>query len=625
MQFTMSKYMFSRSSLFAWLIATGIVLAGPAAASETDPPDDATAEADDSDDDDEPPADGKKKSIFDDVNFQSDSSDWPDPGTEAKYPRIEHHGYFRFRADMFSNMDLGTGSVYSNSGRLPGSSGFLPPLTENFINNTSGAAYPANVVGKDVDEAFLASANMRFRYQPTFHINRQWKFTATFDVLDNIVLGSTPDSHPNRPDTPLVAFAGGQAPPSNSASSQFTDNVRVKELWGQWNTPLLGMPIMFGRMSSHWGLGILANGGNDWDADFGDYNDRVMAVLGFGEAHRIYISGGYDIVSSGPTYKQQYQPFGQAYDITETDDVQQGFLAVFHRAVTKEDKKKERELLDAHKPVFDWGAYAVYRKQELDITSETRRNLQEFNFESSDLIKREAWAVIPDLWMRLQYHPARGMKLRVELEGTMIYGKIERVQDGDKPPERTLTSWGVALEAEFKLHALGFQLYAGAASGDDSDYLTVLDRSNFADTNAGTSNTTISNFRFDRGYNIDMILFREVIGTVTNAWYTKAAVSYDLYGGGQEETGIFGELSVMVAGALEKDAYPGDAAFLGTEINAKIFMEDKGKFYADLAFGLFIPGAAFDTKSGSNGWPDNVDGVEAEVAWTLQTHIVLKY
>jgi hypothetical protein len=165
---------------------------------------------------------------------------------------------------------------------------------------------------------------------------------------------------------------------------------------------------------------------------------------------------------------------------------------------------------------------------------------------------------------------------------------------------------------------------AGAASGDDADFLTVLDRANFVDPATNTRNTTLSNFRFDRNYYVDMILFRELIGSVTNAWYVKPYVRYDLFE--SPDGAIGGRLDILVAGAIEKDAYPGDDPFLGAEFDVKLFIEDSNKFYADIAFGLLIPGAAWDLAPGSNGSLDTDPRlVRNDIAWTLQTHIVLKY
>ncbi len=556
-----------------------------------------------------------KTDVFDDDEDSLDDSDsdddgWDDEDAEPVFPRIEHKGYYRFRADMFSNLHLGTHFRVGN-GPTFGTSSVLPPLTENKVNNDGGAAFGADVVGSGNDETSLASANMRFRYSPTFLISPSFKFAATFDVMDNIVLGSTPDFSPNRPDTPINVFSGSQSP-------TFQDSIRVKELYGEWK--LLGIPLRFGRMKSHWGLGILANGGDKWDDDYGDYNDRVMAAL---QLYGIYFFGGYDIVSSGPTFKQNDQPFGQAYDLTETDDVQQGFFGIFSRPVQADEILARRERLVKHrKPAFDWGLYTVYRKQQLDLTVDSLLD-DTAQYDTLGLQKRDAWAVIPDLWLRFEYRPSYTQKIHLELEATFIYGKIGKVlnePNDAEEPERTITSWGVAFEGDYTTGGLTIGLDGGAASGDDGEFLTVNDRSNFEQD--GVKNKTLNQFKFDRNYHVDQILFREVIGAVTNAWYAKPYIQYDLFD--SPDGAIGGRLDILVAGAMEKDAYPGDEMFLGTEFDAKIFVEDTNKFYADLSFGLFIPGKAFDLKEGFIGATSD-QAKSADIAWTLQTHIVLMY
>lgn len=576
--------------------------AAPAPLPADDPPED----------DDNPSADD----IFgDDDDDLGDDDGWNDETPEPTFPRLEHRGYFRFRADMFSNMHLGT-NFRDQFGKTLGTSAFLPPVTENFANNSDQTQDRADV-GESNDETFLASANMRFRYQPTFLISDSLKIAATFDVLDNLVLGSTPDFHFTRPDTPLNAFSGTQAPPGGDF--QFQDSIRVKELYGEWK--IFGAPLRFGRMKSDWGLGILANGGEDWDDDYGDYVDRVMIALQF---YGIYVFGGYDIISSGPTYKQDYSPFGQAYDMTETDDVQQGFIGVFSRPLRDDEVAERRDaLVKRREPVFDWGIYMVARTQTLDLSQSSHGDVSDgtATYDDLELVKREGWAIIPDIWLRFEYRPSFTQRVRLELEATMIYGKVERVVDDPTSKERELLQWGVAFEGDYTMGGLTIGLDAGAASGDDAEFLAVQDRSNFAA--AGNSNTDVTNFKFDRNYRIDQILFSEVIGTVTNAWYAKPYVQYDLFD--SPDGAIGGRLDILVAGALEKDAYPGNEMFLGTEFDAKIFIEDTNKFYADISFGLFLPGGAWDLIPGFNGYGQDQPRVEAELAWTLQTHLVIKY
>jgi hypothetical protein len=116
-------------------------------------------------------------------------------------------------------------------------------------------------------------------------------------------------------------------------------------------------------------------------------------------------------------------------------------------------------------------------------------------------------------------------------------------------------------------------------------------------------------------------MFREIVGAISNAHYYQPFIRYDLFD--SPDGAIGGQLDVLVAGAMEKSAYPGESAYLGTELDAKIFVEDSNKFYADVSFGLFFPGPAFDFLAKND--PGLDEDKKASIAWTLQTHIVLKY
>ena len=616
----------SRRDSTLWAPALwALCVCAPAFAQEPPPPP-ATEEkkADEPPKAEEPPKADDEPVDTDDAADDGSDDGWGDEEQEPVFPRLEHRGYFRFRAMMFSNTWLGTQFRLSPTDKTTkGTSGAKPPLTENQTNN-SGTPFTAEDVGNGNDESVVADANMRFRYQPTFLISPSLKIAGTFDVLDNLVLGSTPDfNFAERPDAPLSAFSTAQAPPGEGF--QFDESIRVKELYGEWK--LLGIPIRFGRMASNWGLGILANGGNGVDDDFGDYVDRVMAAL---QVYGVYIAGGYDIVSSGATYKQDFQPFGQAYDLTESDDVQQGFLAIFSRPIQEEEiAARTKRLVTERKPAFDWGVYTVYRKQNLDLSVDDAQKLATgektvaANFDELQLVKREAWAVIPDLWLRFEYRPSYSLKIHAELEAAMIVGHIGSVspvapQPGEDPA-RDLFQWGVALQSDITTGGLTAGLDAGIASGDDAQFLGVLDQKNFAD--GSTPNKDLENFKFDRNYHVDRILFREVIGTVTNAWYAKPYVKYDLFD--SPDGAIGGRLDIELAGAMEKNAYPGKAAFLGTEVDATLFVEDEGKFYGDLTFGVLFPGEAFALKAPFLGYAG--DTKDPEIAWTLQSHLILKY
>ena len=184
---------------------------------------------------------------------------WTGPGPASKrgFPWFEHHGYFRLRLDGFYRAHLGTD--VQAAGRTTGSSAFAAPLTNNLVNTSRG-------------EDWIAGANMRFRYAPTIHVSPSLSITAEFDVLDNLILGSTPDFDPDRPDTPIAALSRSQQSPTGNRFSG-KDAVSVKQAYATWApfhpADAKGFLLEFsgGRMARHWGLGIVENDGQDLDAD----------------------------------------------------------------------------------------------------------------------------------------------------------------------------------------------------------------------------------------------------------------------------------------------------------------------------------------------------------------------
>ena len=118
---------------------------------------------------------------------------------------------------------------------------------------------------------------MRFRLNPELHISDNLRVMAQIDMLDNLVLGSTPEGYYNVPDgnggyqaaarggyTPLGVFTTTQWAPV-AGRQQHQNSITVKRVWGEYMTPV-GM-LRFGRMPSHWGLGMVANSGDGYDSD----------------------------------------------------------------------------------------------------------------------------------------------------------------------------------------------------------------------------------------------------------------------------------------------------------------------------------------------------------------------
>jgi uncharacterized protein (TIGR04551 family) len=150
---------------------------------------------------------------------------------------------------------------------------------------------------------------------------------------------------------------------------------------------------------------------------------------------------------------------------------------------------------------------------------------------------------------------------------------------------------GIALESRygFLQNRLQVGVDTGWASGDPTPGFGVrpglnknplrgaADGQQFADDGA------ISNFAFDRDYHVDLLLFREVIGTVTDALYLKPHVAYYF----TDNFGLRGD----VLGAMSNFARstPGNSHFLGLELDASVFFKTEDGFIFNLQYGYLFP------------------------------------
>jgi len=381
-------------------------------------------------------------------------------------------------------------------------------------------------------------------------------------------------------------------------------------------------------MRSHWGLGLLANGGQKIDDDFGDYSDRVLLLA---KLYGVYIAAAYDIAFSGAITDDPGDTFGQPKDLGDADDVSQYVLSFFQRPLSKKEKEKRQvDLYENLKPQFDWGLYTVFRQQELDLDSDSYAQWKakggKESYEELSLVPRNAWAVIPDLWLRFEQRFNYFSGLRLELEAVAIIGEIENAVDdaATATKDRSLMQWGAAMELEYQSHDMKLGLNAGVASGDSARGFGVEDQPTLSVD--GVPNTEVTNFKFDRNYHVDLILFREVIGTVTNAIYVKPYIEYDLFSSVEDALGA--RIEFMYAQALEAEATPGCnlddpancSSFLGFETDLRIFYEEKGRFNFDLEAGLLIPGEALRYLS-----PDSANDRDPTMAFTVQSRLTLQF
>lgn len=532
--------------------------------------------------------------------------DWVDEKRKLELVTID--GYLRVRPDLFYRFDLGRGADaagYQLWGRSP----------------TSNA------------ERTNAGVNMRFRFEPTLNISEEVRIRTQVDALDNLVWGSTPDyafsrNAPNnfwydRNEFSLFSFS---EVPQRSGINSLQDSVAVKRVWGEVSTPI-GI-LRFGRMGSHWGLGMMYNDGNDVNNDWGDTVDRVSftaePIAGF------YITPMLDWNVEGPS-SVRLPEGGQPYDLSNSDEVHSYILAIARRDTESERLAK----LDAHQTLFNYGLHFTYRVQRndpIDYLSQPYSGTdgQAPTASSQNWVQRNALLFIPDLWAKVERK-----NFRIEAEFAATLGSIQnRALSGGAANSPGLNQslyvyqFGGVLQGEYRFLNGDLEIGAevGFASGDDSPGFGNYPRrkgsgpggaTGVGDTDGpqyqcssfgGCVDDTIKNFRFNRAYRVDMILYREILGSITDSLYLKPRAKYRITQGFD----VFA--SLIWSRAIFYQSTPGGAFAqdpnLGVEINAGASYETEDGFFASLQYGILFPLGGFAKRDALNQ-PITLDNAQA--------------
>ncbi|WP_242396018.1 TIGR04551 family protein [Anaeromyxobacter oryzisoli] len=455
-------------------------------------------------------------------------------GTVAEGPKLqflELNGYFRVRGQLKNDFDLHAGTDASGFTLFP-----TPP------GRTKGGTH--------------ADANMRLRVEPTLNISEHIRVRGQIDILDNYVLGSSTSQLFNSDHSPFpVPFYGSSRRLTQNDPTADRAAILPKRAWAEVQTPV-GL-LSFGRMPSSWGLGILANAGTGLDDDFGDTEDRIQFALPpldtpIGKLSLVPI---LDFESEGVLDPDPHFGLGvgQPFDATQADDARTYAFKIARLDTDDEIRRK----LDAGQSSVNFGLYYNYRTQGWVYPDWQKLGYSGTFTDSSSAVKRSSYAHVFDLWGRWLLG-----RWKVEAEAVGIYGNIGEtftfVQDPNDPTLLTrqslgrvlLRQWGGALNTEFQ--ALPNKLMVGGelglASGDSAPGF-----GNVPDRLAGTATTadlalpaygsaegpqygqpgdrSIRNFRFNPAYRVDLILWRGILGNVTDAWYLRPKVRWDILPG----------------------------------------------------------------------------------------------
>lgn len=511
--------------------------------------------------------------------------DWVDE--KRKLELVTFDGYLRVRPDLFNKFDMGRGTDPSGYSMFPHSPVSAADRTQ-------------------------AGVNMRFRLEPTINVSEEVRIRAQIDALDNLVWGSTPDYAYSRNQSngywydrnQFSLFSMSQTTQRSGVNS-LQDSVAFKRVWGEVSTPI-GI-LRFGRMGTHWGLGMLYNDGNAIDNNYGDTVDRVSFTVepfaGF------FITPMIDLDVTG-LISPRTQEGGQPFDLSNRDNVTSYIIAIQRR----DTEQERRQKIATGQTVFNYGLHFSYRNQRFDSANTLS---QPFNnsvadgvglgvaSSNYDMVLRRSDLFIPDLWAKIERK-----EFRIEAEFAAVLGSINGRQllaNGDGKDQR-LDVWqfGAVLQGEGKAFNGDLEVGGeiGFASGDKApgfgnyprrngggrDYTVLgdIDGPQYKCDAAGCSDRTINNFRFNRDFQTDMILFRELLGGVTDSIYFKLKGKYRITQGLEVFASALYARAIFltsVPGALYTDSTPD----LGVELNGGVRYETEDGFYAQLQYGVLFP------------------------------------
>lgn len=394
------------------------------------------------------------------------------------------------------------------------------------------------------------------------------------DWLDNVALGGTPDLANGAPAT---------------TSGQQASYAVVKRGWAEALTPF--GTLAAGRMGTQFGLGIAANSGDCEDCDHGDAADRIAFVTPIA-SHLWAIA--YDVDSRGPFTRSR--DGSRAIGLEPSDAVGGITGAVFHvhtpATITR--------ITDAGETSVEYAGYVSSRSQTTDVPASylpvaTPRTA----FTSADLTARNFSALATGAWLRVT-----GARFRIEGEFALAsasLGQPSLIPGAELTTAVTSRQLGGALQSDFELgpSQLGFD--TGFASGDSAPGFGAYPKLGEAAPTAGAfdgpqasapSDHTVDNFRFHPDFRIDQILFREIIGTITDAVYVRPHARIALLTAGSSR--LEASAALVASWALEATSTPSGARHLGVEIDPELRYVAAG-FSVTLDYGLLLPGPAFDS------------------------------
>jgi uncharacterized protein (TIGR04551 family) len=202
-------------------------------------------------------------------------------------------------------------------------------------------------------------------------------------------------------------------------------------------------------------------------------------------------------------------------------------------------------------------------------------------------------------WLRLS-----SASFRIEAEVAYLHARVGQpslIPGTEITVPVTSDQLGAAMTSEVIAGPTMLGIDAGYASGDDAPGYGAFPtpgqlapmRGAFEGAQANPPrDNTVDNFRFHPDFRIDQILFREIIGTVTDAVYVRPHARARLLTVGAGRVEAIGAL--IASWAVEATTTPSGARALGIELDPELKYTNTDGFALSFAYGVLLPGAGFN-------------------------------
>jgi uncharacterized protein (TIGR04551 family) len=501
-----------------------------------------------------------------------------------------------------------------------------PELLSDGDLGSDASPIPRALNAKDGEASLLTWASMRVRYGATLHLGQRFRLRVSMDALENVVLGSTPAGGHTSFESGL--FEDGQGSPTAGVNA-FEDALLIREAFGSWN--FLGLVDMdFGRMRDHFGSGLIRHRGDCRDCDRGTVVDGLRLGL---DLFGVRAEGSVEFTDVGALDADTGWD-GQPKDLGVDDNTVTYTLRVLSGKSGSLSQRQREDLADPSKALsIDWGVFFSFTEQEFSSENQSGGLLPAQCTQESPAISgglpwdcwqlkpRQLFIWKPSVWAKLDWRPDFQSYLSVELELAGQFGDVLFLQ-GDPDlgdTSKDFAGFAGALDLTYQQGALSAGLSTGFATGDERQYLGYLDGQNIVDHDDANyeandnvrTNATVDSFWFNTDYKVDLLLFRQIIGGVTNAYYLKPWIAYSLFD--TDAMKLKARFDVAYAGAMDSAGTPGEGEHWGVEIDAGLQLSLPEGFEVALDAGVLFPMDALN---------DPITGQEPSTAFGLRTLLI---